>query len=163
MTESPDALDRLAEEELDDVDERILADIAGLYAELDPVPGGLVDRIRFGITLDALHAEIAELERGALVGARSEDATTAQTITFTSASLSLVITVSTTSAERARLDGWLAGAPGAAVDLRCADGTVTATADEDGRFVLADVARGMAQFVVRPVSGNAVLTPSFEI
>ena len=43
---------------------------------LDPVPAGLVERVQFGITLDALHAEIAELQRTAdLVGVRSGEAT----------------------------------------------------------------------------------------
>ena len=50
--------------------------MAQLYDTLDPVPSGLVDRIQFGITLDALHAEIAELQRsGDLVGVRAEAST----------------------------------------------------------------------------------------
>ena len=57
-----------------------------VYDALDPVPAGLVDRIQFGITLDALHAEIAELQRsGELLGVRGDSTAEAQTITFTSA------------------------------------------------------------------------------
>src|SRR3954470_4345234 len=103
MTTS-DNLDALASEPIDAEDERVLERMAALFDRLDPVPTGLVDRITFGITLDALHAEIAELQRtGDLAGVRSTGATEAKTVTFTSASLSLMITISTTSAEMSRI------------------------------------------------------------
>ena len=58
--------------EIDAEDLALLGRVARLYDTLDPVPAGLVERIQFGITLDALHAEIAELQRsGDLVGVRA--------------------------------------------------------------------------------------------
>ncbi|PZS13654.1 MAG: hypothetical protein DLM57_16130, partial [Pseudonocardiales bacterium] len=101
------SLAELTEGRIDSADARVLARVADMYSSLDPVPQGLVERIQFGITLDALHAEIAELQRSSdLAGVRSDEATDAQTITFTSASLTTMVTITLTSADRARLDGW---------------------------------------------------------
>lgn len=158
--------DDLAAQPIDDADVRVLAAVADMYSTLDPVPDGLVERIQFGITLDALHAEIAELERSSgLAGVRSGEPATAQTITFTSASLTTMITITVLSTERARIDGWLAPGARATVSLRTASGAHEATADDDGRFVFADVPRGLGQLVVRPADGSdrpPVVTPSIE-
>src|SRR4051794_26311094 len=98
------SLSELAAGTIDASDIAVLRKVSGLYAELDPVPGGLIDRISSGITLDALHAEIAELQRsGELVGVRS-DATEAQTVTFTSSSLTTMVTITVISGDRARID-----------------------------------------------------------
>jgi hypothetical protein len=156
-------LEALAAGEIDETDVANLELLAQLYATLDPVPDGLVDRVQFGITLDALHAEIAELQRsGDLVGVRSDTATA---VTFTSASLSIMVSVTETSADRVRIDGWIAPGAHASVDLRRKDGVSTQVADEDGRFVFEDVPRGLAQFVVRSQDEDAppVVTPSIEI
>lgn len=160
-------LAELAAQQIDAEDLRALAAMAQLYESLDPVPAGLVERINFGITLDALHAEIAELQRsGDLAGVRASGATEAQTITFTSASLTTMVTITVTSADRARLDGWVAPGGGVAVELRVQDHSLHTTADADGRFVFADVPRGLAQFVLRPAAGTSqspVITPSIDI
>jgi len=167
MTAPQDAeLDRLAAGEIDAADLRVLDQLAHLYDTLDPVPDGLVERIAFGITLDALHAELAELQRtDDLAGVRSDDVTEAQTVTFTSASLSLMITISPLSAELARIDGWVAPGGGATVELRTANERMERTADADGRFVFENAPRGLGQFVVR-LSGTdphpPVITPSIE-
>jgi hypothetical protein len=159
------SLDQLAAGEIDATDDAVLAKLRGVYDALDPVPAGLVDRIAFGITLDALHAEIAQLQRsGELAGVRGEDLTETQTITFTSAHLTTMVTVTALSADRVRVDGWVAPGAGVSVELRRVDGSQTTTADADGRFVFADVARGLAQFVLRPPEERApVITPSVEL
>jgi hypothetical protein len=151
---------------IDDDDVRVLARLAALYRTVDPVPPGLVDRVAFGITLDAMHAEIAELQRSAdLVGVRGNDATEAQSVTFTSSNLTTMVTVSVSSGDRVRIDGWAAPGAGLAVELRVGEQTLHAIADDDGRFVFDDVARGLAQFVLRPSPAGArpVVTPSIEI
>ena len=162
------SLDELAAGEIDTADAAVLAAVRGVYDALDPVPAGLVDRINFGITLDALHAEIAELQRsGELAGVRGEDVTETQTVTFTSAHLTTMVTITALSADRVRLDGWGVPGAGVAVELRRGNGSQTTTADADGRFVFADVARGLAQFVLRPPADAGeqppVITPSVEL
>jgi hypothetical protein len=160
-------IDELAAGQIDDEDLRTLHKMGALYETLDPVPSGLVERIQFGMTLDALHAEIAELVRSSdLVGVRSGDATEVQTVTFTSTSLTTMVTITPTSGDRVRIDGWAAPGAGVSVELRTSEATLQTTADDDGRFVFEDVPRGLAQFVLRPPAGSAqppVVTPSIEI
>jgi hypothetical protein len=159
-------VDRYAAGEIDSDDVRVLERMARLYDRVDPVPSGLVDKITFGLTLEALHAEVAQLQRAAaLSGVRGDgDTETAQTITFTSAHLTTLITISSLSPERVRLDGWVVPGEGVTVELRRRDGSVTVECDQDGRFVFPDVARGVAQFVLRPgTSGAPVVTPSVEL
>jgi hypothetical protein len=160
-------LAELAAASVDDEDVRVLQRVAAVYAAVDPVPSGLVDRIAFGMTLDALHAEIAELQRsGELVGVRSSDSVEAQSVTFTSSNLTTMVTISVVSADRVRIDGWAAPGRGLSVELRVGDQSMQTTADEDGRFVFEDVPRGLAQFVLRPASVGGqppVITPAIEI
>jgi hypothetical protein len=168
MTTPPSrpGLDELAAGELDATDLDNLRRMAQLYDTLDPVPGGLVDRLQFGITLDALHAEIAELQRsGDLVGVRSDASTEAQTVTFTSSSMTTMVTITSAGADRVRIDGWVAPGGGVSVELRIVDETRTTTADPDGRFVFDDVPRGLAQFTLRAPSEQQppVVTPSIEL
>jgi hypothetical protein len=162
----PRSIDELANEPIDDADAAALRDLARIYDALDPVPRGLVDRVKFGLTLDALHAEIAELQRSSgLVGVRAEAAGDVQSVTFTSATLTTMITVTPTSADRVRVDGWIAPGGGVAVELRGRTTTRHTVADPDGRFAFDDVAKGLAQFVLRPptVEARPVVTPSIEI
>jgi len=160
-------LTELAAGQIDADDVRVLDTMAVCYDTIDPVPAGLVERIQFGITLDALHAEIAELQRcDDLTGVRSGEATEAQSITFTSASLTTMVTITPVSADRVRIDGWAAPGGGVSIELRILDDSRRTTADADGRFVFEDVPRGLAQFVLRPPAGTAqaaVVTPSIEI
>lgn len=166
-TPSHPSLQDLAAGEIDAQDVATLGRIAGLFEQLDPVPDGLVERIRFGITLDALHAEIAELQRsGDLAGVRSAGTSDTQTVTFTSASLTTMVTISPSGTDRVRVDGWVAPGGGVEVQLRLADETRAATADPDGRFVFDGVPHGLAQFVVRQPAGvdqPPVVTPSIEL
>jgi hypothetical protein len=157
-------LDVLAAEALDDFDAAALERIAELYAKVDPVPDTLIDRIAFGITLDALHAELAELERSpGLVGARADEAV-ADTVTFTSASLTAMVTISAASVESARIDGWISPSGVRMVELRTPSGTLHTESDEDGRFVLEGVTRGLIQFTFRDAdAGHPVVTPALEI
>jgi hypothetical protein len=167
MTPRPNpTLDELAAGEIDSVDLETLHRMRTMYDALDPVPAGLVDRISFGITLDALHAELAELQRSdELAGVRGDETTAAQTITFTSARLTTMITITVLSPDSVRLDGWVAPGAGVAVELRLDDQRLRATCDDDGRFVFAEVPRGLAQFVLRSPDPDEppVLTPSVEL
>jgi hypothetical protein len=168
MTPHPNpSLDDLAGGEIDSLDLDTLRRMRAMYDALDPVPTGLVDRISFGITLDALHAELAELQRtDELVGVRGDETTAAQTITFTSARLTTMITITVLSPDSVRLDGWVApDGAGVVVELRLDEQRLRASCDDDGRFVFAEVPRGLAQFVLRSPAADEppVLTPSVEL
>lgn len=159
-------IDDWAAGDIDEFDLLALHRTRQLFDRLDPVPGDLVNRIQFGLTLDALEAELAELQRsGDLVGIRSDGDGEVQTVTFTSSSLSTMVSVSAMSADRVRIDGWVAPGGGVEVELRVVGRALSAVADSDGRFVFEDVPRGLAQFVLRtPVTGSRpVVTPSIEI
>ena len=165
---TPRDLDQLAAGGIDAEDVRVLHRLAGVYNQLDPVPPGLADRITFGITLDALHAEIAELQRAPeLVGVRAEEAPAgSQTVTFTSSDLTTMVTITAAGADRVRIDGWVDPGAGIEIELRLPAESLHTTADDDGRFVFDDVPRGLAQFVLRRDGSSgrrAVYTPSIEL
>ena len=58
----------IAAQPLDDFDSTILDTVAEVFRAADPVPAGLAEDIKFALTVQALHAEVAELQR---VGAES--------------------------------------------------------------------------------------------
>lgn len=157
----------LAAQPIDDRDEAVLGRVRDVFAAADPVPDGLVERLQFAITLDALHAELAELQRmDGLVGARGGATSDVQTVTFSSQNMTIMITATPVGPDRVRIDGWVADGADLMIELRTASGQLSGVADVDGRFVFDDVERGMAQFVVRRPEGSTlppVVTPSVEI
>jgi hypothetical protein len=167
MADNMVTVEQLAAEPIEPADLELLDRIAVLHAALDPVPDGLIERLQFGITLDALHAEIAQLQRvDDLAGARGAEATEVQTITFTSSQLTTMVTISPIAAGRVRIDGWAAPGGGLDVELRIVGGQLQTRADADGRFVFEDVPKGLAQFVLRSPEGSAqapVITPSIDL
>lgn len=163
---SQPSVDDLAAGEIDDVDIATFARMQQMYNRLDPPPPGLVDRITFGITLEALHAEIAEIQRtDALTGVRSEGVSEAQTITFTSSTLTTMVTISPAGPDNVRIDGWIAPGGGVEVEMRNNDTSRRTVADADGRFVFDEVPRGLVGFVLRAPGGDIrpVITPSIEL
>jgi hypothetical protein len=163
-------LDRLAALPVDEGDAHLLAVMRGIYEVGDPVPPSLLDRVKFAITLDDLEAEVARLQREAvpdLVATRSEGLLKAHTVTFTSDTLTTMVTITPLPSGRVRVDGWASPGGGLDVELRVGEMTHHTVADEDGRFVVEDVERGLAQFVLRPTvegePGNRVITPAIEL
>jgi hypothetical protein len=155
---------------IDDGDLRVLATLRRVYEVGDPLPASLLDRVKFAITLDDLEAEVARLQRESvpeLEGARSDDVLKTQTVTFTSETLTTMVTITPLPGGGVRVDGW--ATPGALLDveLRVGDATLHATADEDGRFVFEHVGHGLAQLVLRQngagAGGHPVITPAIEI
>ena len=152
---------------LDQADVALLDQLAALWDELDPVPDDLVDRIGLALTLDALHAEVAELRRVGspeLAIRADETSIEAETITFTTDVLSVMITVHA-EGEHVRIDGWATPTGVLAVELHQGSTVVTTESDEDGRFVLADVPRGPARLVLRRAAEPTVpvVTPMIEL
>jgi hypothetical protein len=160
--------DQLAAEELDSSDFALLNSLRANFDERDPVPDGLVERIQFEITLDALNTEVATLTQLDLAAAGTRSTTTeaVRTITFTSDSLTTMVTLTPLPDGTVRVDGWAAPGSGLRVELLLADGPRNTYADDDGRFVFESVPSGLAKFAlyVRRESGfSTVLSPAIEL
>ncbi len=169
--QSPDqVIDQLADEPLDELDTSVLRAVRELHSRLDTVPSGLADRVKFELTLAALHAEIAELQALTPAGVRSEDSpfTPTESMTFTSSTMSLMVTISpateTGRPGTVRVDGWVTGGA-AEVEIRVGEVSLHADVDDQGRFALEDVPHGAARFILRPSAPGErpVITPSVEI
>jgi hypothetical protein len=160
---------QLAAQLLDHADVALLAALARVYEQLDPVPNGLVERIGFMLTLADLEIELARLtsETREPVGARGEER--ARTVTFSSESLTTMVTITPQDQGQFRIDGWLAPGAALAVELRTDRGSLRTTADVDGRFEFIEVRRGLVQFVIHPTDGcdirlgSPVVTPAMEL
>jgi hypothetical protein len=162
------ALFELAAAPLDQDDLALLNSLRAFYDEHDPVPDGLVERIQFELTLDALHTEVATLTQLDLsdAGARGSATESVRTITFTSESATTMVTISPLGEDFVRVDGWAAPGAGIRVELLLAEGTRETTADEDGRFVFDEVPSGLAKFALHlPAdTGSAtVVSPTIEL
>jgi hypothetical protein len=171
-----------ADQPLDATDAALLDEVARLYEETDPVPPGFLDRLSFGLALDELNAEVAELTRvpAGLAGVRGEVAAVrTETMTFAAESLTAMITVTHLGPDRIQLDGWIAPAQSLRVRLRTQQGRLEAPADAAGRFSFADLRDGFVQLSFHPDTGDdgagespdespdesdsVVVTPSFEL
>jgi hypothetical protein len=165
---SGEAWEALALEPLDGADADILDRVARLYSELDPVPDDLVERLQFAISLNALEVELAvlQLSSGEQLAARAEPTSAVKTLTFTSDSLTTTVNISPDGPDRLRIDGWIAPATAAVVELYQGAECWEVSADGDGRFVFADVQHGLTRFLIRAGSDVAplpVATPAVEI
>ena len=158
----------LATEELDSADFALLNSVRAYYDERDPVPDGLVDRIQFQLTLDALRTEVATLTQLDLATAGTRSATTeaVRTITFTSDSVTTMVTLTPLGDGSVRVDGWAAPGAGILVELLLPDGPHNTYADDDGRFVFEGVPSGLAKFALHVPHGTelfTVLSPAIEL
>jgi hypothetical protein len=160
-------LDALAEEPIDGTDLALLDSLRAFYDEHDPVPAGLVERIEFGLTLDALEAEVATLTQLDLASAGARSTPEAvRAVTFTSDSLTTMVTITPLEPGSVRVDGWATPGAGVRVELLRDDGRSETVADEDGRYVFERVPAGLARFALHlPAAdgGATVLTPALEL
>jgi hypothetical protein len=158
----------------DAIDERDLANlraIRDLFDHADPVPADFGERMKFALTVQALHAEVAELMDSALLTTRgaatSDEPTPTDSVTFTAASVSLMVTVSADAeSDRVRVDGWVT-APGSRIDAVTADSSVSVNTDANGRFVLDDLPHGPIHFVIYTSPDDQavrpVITPTIQV
>lgn len=148
----------------DENDAATLRELRATVDRLDPCPEGLAERVKFALTVQALHAEVAELtrDRGALTRGPDEDPDQVRTMTFSTDSVSIMITVTEEGPELVRMDGWLS-CERADVDLVGGEGPDQRVSVTDGRFVLTGIPTGSARLVVHPDQGRTVLTPTFGL
>ena len=156
----------IADQPLDDIDRTILDTVAEVFRAADPVPAGLTEDIKFALTVQAMHAEVAELQRvGAETALARSEYTHTQTLTFSAETISVMVTMSPIDADEVRVDGWVTGHESrVTVEIRTANRTVTAEVDVDGRFTIDPAPRGLVRFVFLPEDADRpVITPTVEI
>lgn len=151
---------------LDAWDIAILDEVRAAYTALDPVPHDLVDRIQFALALEDIDLEVLHLrsELDQPVGVRSEEIS--RTITFDSASLTIMIMLTPIGGQSTRIDGWLAPPAAHEIEVRTTAGPLIIHASEDGRFAAESIAAGLCQLVVRIVAhghSRLVVTPSIVL
>jgi hypothetical protein len=147
-------------------DDELMAQVARLVNDLDPMPPGLVERAQFAVAIDDIddiELEIAHwADNRTLAGVRGG---MPGTITFFVGDLTVMVNVTRTG-ERQRIDGWLVPAGAHGVEVRVAEhGSSTTIADEGGRFVLTEVPRGTTQLLVRinAEQSRTVATPTVDL
>jgi hypothetical protein len=167
-------LEESAGSPIDETDEAILADLAQLLTDIDPVPDDLVGRIQFSLALDEVYAEVAELTRmpADALAVRHDPAAGERTesLTFSAERLTAMVTVSR-SGDDLRMDGWVAPATRFLVRLRMQDDEQREVeTDESGRFVVEGLPEGFAQLSFHRVAADgtveesdAVVTPLFQL
>ena len=154
----------------DGTDAEVLSQVAALFDAVDPVPAGLAERLTFVLQLDNVESELATMEAELTEPVGARGAERVRTVTFASDSLTVMVTITAAGPSSYRLDGWLAPAGALRTELKTARGPVRETAaDADGRFEFDDVPAGLAQLVVHPTDGAAVVlqtpvvTPAVEL
>ncbi|MGN9907696.1 hypothetical protein ACTMTJ_09100 [Phytohabitans sp. LJ34] len=159
---------------LDEVDLSILDHIAAVHGKLDPPPADLDARVRFALSRpdpdvseSVWEFEVARLVEEVPVGSGARASERTRTITFEADSRTVMITIVGRLDGSVRLEGWLAPAAPLRVELRLPEPAPaqTAQADEVGRFVFDEVARGLAQLLVHPPDDTVprVVTPSLAL
>lgn len=153
-----------AAEPLGPDDLALLEQLGEVWARHDPVPAGLVGRLEFALTLDALETEVATLTQVDLAasGSRSGDTEAVRTVTFTSETLDTMVTLTDAPDGTVRVDGWIAPGSAMRVEVLLGSSTLEVEADEDGRFVLESVPKGLAKFALHPGT-RTVLSPTIEL
>lgn len=164
----------LASQPLDADDHEILSGLHDWFTEHDPLPDNLIDKIKFELTLEALRTEVAQLVQMETVdsGVRTAATESVRTITFTSESLTTMVTITPQADSTVRVDGW--ATPGAGLTVRAlqADAITETVADDDGRFALEHLKAGLTKFELSvprgeerfPLDGGVTVTsPTIEL
>jgi hypothetical protein len=163
--------DDASDEQMDHFDFAILDGIRTIFEQVDPMPAGLPERVRFSLALRGLETEVALLvteDDPRLAGARGTEQS--RTVTFDSASLSIIIRIEANKSGSVRIDGWLAPPQRRAIEMQTSTGTLSVSSDDQGRFAFGEVPQGAARLVVvgaaeRDQSGRGptVVTPALVL
>ena len=157
---------------MDELDLQILGALVDIHDRLDPMPEGLPDVILFGLQIADLDAEMARLvdAESSLSGAAgTRSVEHAKRVTFSSDSLTVMISVEQQPDRRLRLDGWAAPGGHLRAELRTDASVLTASCDETGRFVFESVPPGSVQLVLHPTDHSdptirlPVVTPAVHL
>jgi hypothetical protein len=136
-------------------DGNLLLAVRDFFETVDPMPLDLPERIRFALALHDLEAEVARVARTVNETAQvTRGAEESRIVTFDSDRLTIMIRIESNPDGTARVDGWLAPAQAHRVEIRMADKSMSAIADELGRFVFYNVPRGTGRLIVRPLCAS---------
>lgn len=154
MTELPD--------HMDDIDVAMLDALRRTLAVADPVPDHLVGEIEFSLSLAAMNAELALLADDT-VGVRAPTAESADSVTFTSSTMTLMVVIGRDDGEL-RIDAWVSGG-GITVELIQGADRTPAVSDVNGRVSWSPVQPGLARFLISPLTagGRPVITPAIDL
>lgn len=144
-------------------DETLLARIAQVQLQHDPIPAGLTDRLSFAMSVELMNAELATIAESSLLAARALPPVTTDTCTFTASSLSLMIMLTRVDGG-VRIDGWVTGG-GLLVEAHSDGEVLPQTSDATGRLEWPLIPHGTVQFLIHPgqEGQRAVLTPRIEV
>ncbi|MFT3968773.1 MAG: hypothetical protein QM695_00460 [Micropruina sp.] len=150
----------------------LLVAISRMYAELDPPPAGLTERVLAALAVDDLDLEYELLtmvhRSQQLAGVRSGD-DQKLVMEFTAAGITVMLRISPVDAGHRRIDGWVtrttdADGPELTASLWQEQGTHTAPVGAHGRFEFAAVPRGLTRLDLNASGAdNAFRTTLFEI
>jgi hypothetical protein len=163
--------DGAPDQSMDDLDFEILDGIRALFERVDPMPVGLPARVRSSLAMRGLESELARLvteDAPLLAGVRGTEQS--RTVTFDSASLSIIIRIEQNQDGSVRIDGWLAPPQLRQIEMQTPAETLSVSSDEQGRFAFAEVPQGTARLVVVGVAardqgdgGPSVVTPALVL
>jgi len=153
-------------------DSALLAELAAMWTERDPMPSGLVERVLVALATEDLDSEYELLHlvsrTDELVGARS--AGDALTISFSGESFALLLRVSGIGGAFRRVDGWVTPARRMRVTVKQHSKVWGADVDSSGRFEIPQLPAGLSRFwlVGAPTSEvneeqELFATPTFEL
>jgi hypothetical protein len=163
--------DDASDGQLDEFDFAILDGIRVLFEQADPMPADLPERVRFALAMRGLETEVARLvteEDPRLAAARGTEQS--RTVTFDSASLSIIIRIEENKSGSVRIDGWLAPPQRREIEMQTSAETHRVSSDDQGRFAFGEVTQGSARLVVvgaaerdRSGRGPTVVTPALVL
>jgi hypothetical protein len=128
-----------------DEDDRLLTELRGLAARIDPVPEGVLDAARETLAWRTIDAELAELTYDSVLDdarvAAVRSGEESRLLTFEVPSLTVELEV-VGEGERRQLNGQIVPAGAGRVEIRHTSGVIEVEADDLGRFAAGDVPRG---------------------
>ena len=137
-------------------DRDLLAQLRTMWERVDPPPAGLTDKLIVAIELDSLEFEyeLLALTQPADANAGARGQTDASTLTFGGDEITVMVHLTRLGAGRLRLDGWVAPATPARLEIRHQEGADESFVDASGRFSLADIPSGMTRLVLHPIGSS---------
>jgi hypothetical protein len=139
--------------------EPLLAELRSVLQRADPVPAEVVAAAKGSFTWRTVDAELAELVADSLtMSAPVRGVGAPRLLTFEGAALVVEVEVAETGTTR-RLLGQLVPTAPADIVVRWQGGSAATTADDLGRFAVADIPAGPVSIsVTRPSDPNPVVT-----